>query len=48
MQRDYVQYVIDMYPEDVPNRAERIVEQTLALWFASVHQPAIVSRIFRT
>lgn len=42
-QRDYVQYVIDLYPADVPNRAERIVEQTLALWFASVHQPAIVS-----
>ncbi|KAH7075664.1 cytochrome P450 [Paraphoma chrysanthemicola] len=40
-QQDYVQYVIDLYPEDVPDRARRIVEQTLALWFASVHQPAI-------
>ncbi|KAF1996570.1 cytochrome P450 [Amniculicola lignicola CBS 123094] len=40
-QKDYVQHVIDLYPDTVEDRAHRIVEQTLALWFASVHQPAI-------
>lgn len=39
--RDYIQYIINLYPDDCADKAQKMAQQTLALWFASVHQPAM-------
>ena len=39
--REYVDYVVKLYPDHTSDRAYKIAQQTLALWFAGVHQPAI-------
>ncbi|CAD6446127.1 07e2d06f-0f1a-4817-b94b-a3839b216dd0 [Sclerotinia trifoliorum] len=41
-QRDYIQHIIELFPEDTPDRAEKMVKQTLALWFASTLFYALV------
>ena len=43
VKHDYVQWMIDTFPKGEPYAAIKIIKQTLALWFASVHQPAMVS-----
>ncbi|KAL9095447.1 MAG: hypothetical protein Q9165_002318 [Trypethelium subeluteriae] len=38
---DYIQHIVKLYPDKTAGRALRMVQQTLALWFAGVHQPAM-------
>ncbi|KAF2014263.1 cytochrome P450 [Aaosphaeria arxii CBS 175.79] len=44
--RDYIEHIIHLYPEGIANRVPNMVRQTLALWFAGVHQPAISQTLF--
>lgn len=39
---DYLQGIIDLVPSDALHQEEKIIDHLLALWFASIHQPAMV------